>query len=221
MKMETLKGKIIDNILLQNLFVRIVDIVNFEGPLLTLFENINKRHLYLFDWVDKDSQFNRWLVYRCNPTILHKFINEKISHFDLFHSDELYCFKVDIDKNLNWNNLQEIEKNDMPSSYHPSKEDFFEKCDCPNLYKLEQYVNQALASLRQENLIIHSNSYKQVLIENSIGQKKTITNKSDITIPNKNRVPEKYLSKTSTSYSSQPQIISSVSENQRKYGSKK
>lgn len=140
MKMETLKGKILDYHLLQNLFVRIIDIVNFEGPLLTLFENIKNKHLYLFDWVDKDSQFNRWLVYRCNPTILDKFINEKNSHFELFHSDEPYCFIVDIDKNLNWNNLQKIEKDNLPISYHPSKEDFFEKCDCPNFNKLEQYL---------------------------------------------------------------------------------
>lgn len=221
MKMETLKGKILDNLRLQNLYVRIVDVVNFEGPLLTLFENIKNKHLYLFDWVDRDSQCNRWLVYRCNPTSLDKFINEKISHFELFHSDEPYCFVVDIDKNLNWNNLQQIEKNNLPVNYLPSKEDFFEKYDCPNFIKLEKYVNQAMASLRQENLIIHSNLHKQILVGNSIEQKKTIANKSEIKIPIRNRVPEKYLSETSLRYSSQSEVISLVSENQNKYSSKK
>ena len=72
--METLNGKNIEKINFQNSLIRIADVQNFEGPLLTLFENTLDKHLYLFDWVDRDSQFNRWIVYRCKPNILQKFI---------------------------------------------------------------------------------------------------------------------------------------------------
>ena len=152
MKMETLNGKIQSNFQLQNSLVRIVDIVNFEGPLLTLFQNIKNKHLYLLDWVEKDSTYNRWLIYRCEPRTLDRFIRGQISHYDLFMSDELFCFKIDIDKYLNWNFPQKIEKIKLPPSYIPTTDTFFEKCDSPNFRKLEQFINQEKEPQKQENL---------------------------------------------------------------------
>ncbi len=159
MKMETLNGEILPNFQLQNSLVRIVDIVNFDGPLLALFQNINNRHLYLLDWVDKDAIFNRWLAYRCNPMVLDKFIREQISHFDLFMSDESFCYKIDIDKNLNWYYPQKIEKINLPSSYIPISDTFFENCDCPNFTKLEHFITHAKESKKQENLVIIPDNY--------------------------------------------------------------
>jgi hypothetical protein len=43
-------------------FVRIGDLSYFEGPLLSLFEELNSGHLYLLDWVDRDEKSNRWLI---------------------------------------------------------------------------------------------------------------------------------------------------------------
>lgn len=170
MKMETLNGKILDNFQLQNSLIRIVDIVNFEGPLVSLFQNINNQHLYLFDWVDKDNSFNRWLIYRCNPKILHKFIREEISHYDLFFSDESSCFVVDIDKHLKWHNITQIEKIELSTSYLPIKDDFFEKCDCPDPEKLEVFLNQSVESQKQENLMVIPSVYlqKEELVTKSV-----------------------------------------------------
>ena len=108
--METLNSKNIERSNLQNSLTRIADVQNFEGPLLTLFENTFENHLYLFDWVDRDSQFNRWLVYRCKPNILQKFIHLEISHYDLLMSDESSCYAIDIDKNIMWHNVQQVKK---------------------------------------------------------------------------------------------------------------
>ena len=102
--MRTLNSKPY-NFNLQNSLIRLADIVNFIGPLLTLFENSDDKHLYLLDWVDRDSLFNRWLIYRCTPISLSKFIKKDISHLDLLLSDESYCYTVDIDKNLIWHNF--------------------------------------------------------------------------------------------------------------------
>jgi hypothetical protein len=153
--METLNGKTLTDFRLRDALVRIVDMVNFDGPLVTLFQNIHNKHLYLFDWVEKDKDFNRWIIYRCNPKMLNKFIRGNASHYELYISDEATCFKVDIDTHLRWFNLVEVNKNDLPTSYIPARDDFFEKCDCPNFIKLEQFINQEMESQKQENLIIN------------------------------------------------------------------
>ena len=72
--MESLNGKNIKMLKFQNSLLRIVDVVNFEGPLLTLFQDTTTNNFYLFDWVDRDTLFNRWIVYRCNPDTLNQFI---------------------------------------------------------------------------------------------------------------------------------------------------
>jgi|GEM_PF-1152665 len=138
--METLNGKNLDNLIFKNSLTRIVDVQNFEGPLLTLFQDIITKNLYLFDWVDRDISFNRWVVYRCNPDTLNQFIKSKISHYDLFMSDESICYSIDIDKNIMWNNSQEIIKQDLSKSYLPQRDVFFEEVDCPNFKKLTEFI---------------------------------------------------------------------------------
>lgn len=148
MVMETLRGKKIELQYLQNSLIKIIDVVNFDGPLLTLFENYKNNHFFLFDWSDSDEQFNRWLVYRCNPSILKKFINEDISQYDLIFSDESTCYSIDIDGELNWYNGLLLSKKDIPEVYLPQKDIFFEEADCPNFEKLKEFVNSKADRLR-------------------------------------------------------------------------
>ena len=137
--METLKGDTFAHHELQNLLIRVVDLVNIDGPLLTLYLHANK-HLYLFDWVDRDISANRWLIYQTNPSLLDQFIKCDISHHDLLMGGEPFVFKVDIDKNLNWNSCQIIEKRDLPTDYLPLKDTLFEKEYCSNYQKLWVFV---------------------------------------------------------------------------------
>lgn len=138
--METLNGKSIERFNFKNSLLRIADVVNFEGPLLTLFQDSITKNLYLFDWVDRDISSNRWVVYRCNLDTLNQFIKSKISHHDLFMSDESVCYLIDIDKNIVWNNSQKIIKQDLPESYLPQRDVFFEEVDCPNFKKLTEFI---------------------------------------------------------------------------------
>ena len=140
--MESLNGKYIERLKFQNSLLRIVDVVNFEGPLLTLFRDTISNNLYLFDWVDRDKLFNRWIVYRCNPDTLNQFIKSEISHYELFMSGESFCYLVDIDKDIVWNNFQEIIKQDLPESYLPQRDIFFEEVDCPNFFKLNAFITK-------------------------------------------------------------------------------
>ena len=155
--METLNTKIIDNFDLQNYLIRIVDIINFEGPLLSLFRNIKNEHLYLFDWVDRNNSYNRWLIYQTNPHTLHKYIKKEISHYDLFIAEEQYCNIIDIRTDLVWKNAHLIKKDSIPISYVPMKDVYFEDCDCSDFEKLKEFVISSRASQKQENLVVYAN----------------------------------------------------------------
>lgn len=139
-QMENLKGKIVAHQEFQNLLIRVADVVNIDGPLLTLFLHAN-RQLYLFDWVDRDAESNRWLIYHTNKALLNRFLSKNISHFELLMSDESYVFKIDIDSKLNWNSCQQVTKKSLPNSYLPKKDVFFEKSDCPNFARLSAFLN--------------------------------------------------------------------------------
>jgi hypothetical protein len=152
--METLNGKNIDSLNFQHSLTRIADVQNVEGPLLTLFENTLDKHLYLFDWVDRGTQFNRWIVYRCKSNMLKKFIYSEASHYDLLMSDETYCNTIDIDKNLNWNNIRTIKKTNLPESYFPQKEVFFEKSDCPNFQEIVDFINQRKINHKKQRALL-------------------------------------------------------------------
>jgi hypothetical protein len=153
-KMETLNGKNIDSLKFQNSLTRIADVQNFEGSLLTLFENTLDKHLYLFDWVDRDAQFNRWIVYRCKPNILQRFICAEVSQYDLLMSDKTYCNTIDIDKNLSWNNIRTIKKTNLPASYFPQKDVFFKKSDCPNFQEIVGFIGHRKINQKKQRTLL-------------------------------------------------------------------
>jgi hypothetical protein len=148
--MEILNGKKIPQQDLQNLLVRVADLVNIEGPLLTLYLHANKQ-LYLCDWVDRDNNHNRWLLYRTQAATLQQFVEGKISHHDLLFADELTVYKIDIDRQLNWQNGQKIEKKALPNNYLPQKDVFFDKADCPNFARLMAFISPQKRVLQTEN----------------------------------------------------------------------
>src|SRR5690348_4423157 len=63
---------------------RVGDLVNFEGPLLSLFKY--KDNLYLFDWVDSGQKYNRWFIYQVSAYLLEQFLFRQISYKKLFES---------------------------------------------------------------------------------------------------------------------------------------
>ena len=140
MKMETLKGNLFTHQEFQDLLIRVVDLVNIDGPLLTLYLHANK-HLYLFDWVDRNDTSNRWLIYRTTPILLNQFVKGEISQLDLLMGGESAVLKADIDKDLTWNSCQIIEKKDLPNRYLPVKDFLFEKEYCSNYQKLWVFIN--------------------------------------------------------------------------------
>ncbi len=143
--METLKGETVKSLDLKTLLIRVVDVLNYEGPLVSLFLNFKNYEIYLFDWSDKDKKANRWLIYRCQRATLNKLLEGEISYFDLMMSDEPFCYSVEIDSDQNWLNFLKIAKKDLPTKYIPSKDSFFDVVDCPDFNKLNVFVKSTPA----------------------------------------------------------------------------
>ena len=148
--MELLKGKVLLDFTLQHRLVRIVDIINFEGPLLSLYENPANGHLFLYDWIDRDEKLNRWLIYYCKPIKIWEYINQKISHYDLFDSKTGVCYIIDINSNLHIDNAVRINRETLPDIYFPEKEAYFESSDCIQYDKLIQFVKSSLQKSENE-----------------------------------------------------------------------
>lgn len=137
-----------------NNLIRIGDLSYFEGPLLSLFENVRNNHLYIFDWVDRDEKSNRWLVYRVAPEALHDFIKGKISHLKLFDKrPDATIYYVDIENSNNFlydSVLKELSE-ELLLEYHPNEENYFEKSDSVNFERMKALIQNALLKRKLEN----------------------------------------------------------------------
>lgn len=162
MKMENL-SYINNNQLSQDQLIRIGDIVNFDGPLMTLYQDRKHFDLYIFDWVDRDDTTNRWLVYQVDAYALNKFVNKDIQHQELFDSiSDRPIFVVDIRHgNLLQNSvirhIQTIPENYMPENV------FFEEEDCPSLDKIKNAIIQSITSVHLHNRLRSSSWIKSGL----------------------------------------------------------
>jgi hypothetical protein len=134
-------------------FVRLGDLSYFEGPLLSLFEELNSGHLYLFDWVDRDNKFNRWLIYRVSSRLLLQFIDNKISHLELFErrlDNKVYFTDID-SKNKLFSNYDSFAIESLPSNYYPNSDNFFELSDCNHFEKIKSAIINSLSKQKSEN----------------------------------------------------------------------
>lgn len=134
-------------------FIRVGDLSNFEGPLLSLFEELNSGHLYLFDWVDRNQKSNRWLIYRALPKYLLQFLNGKISHLELFEKrPNKTVFYTDIDSNnKSFSYYDSFELVSLPPNYYPNSDNFFDVSDCNSIEKIKSVIINSLSRQKSEN----------------------------------------------------------------------
>lgn len=148
-------------------FVRIGDLLNFEGPLLSLFEELSSRHLYLFDWVDREDKSNRWLIYRVSANSLLQFINSKISHLELFQKrpvKEVYFADID-SRNKLFSCYNSFAIENLPQNYLPNNDNFFELSDCIHFEKIKSVIINSLSKQKYENA--YSTVYRVKVLKKS------------------------------------------------------
>ena len=107
-------------------FKRIADLICFEGPLLSHYVS-SKGDDYLFYWVDKDDEDNRWLVLRVSLPNLQKYMVKDITLRELIESpNDGYLYCVDVDNDINYHNVKLVQSEDLPEEYLPSKDSYYE-----------------------------------------------------------------------------------------------
>ena len=139
--MIELKGTILERFPIDNLF-KIGDLVNFQGPLLSLFSN-NNGELFLYHWAESDDNYNRWLIFRITLNQLLQYLNKNLSHYNLVKTYTYYCdviISIDIDKDFKYNNILQINMADVPTDYLPDKDVLHDDEECPHIDKINKYI---------------------------------------------------------------------------------
>ena len=152
--MENINGKDLITLSFISDLIKIGDLQYYDGSLMTLFENAKNQDIYLFDWVDGDTQFNRWLVYLVNPIDMIKYLDLTMTHFSLIKtSAEIYI--VDLDKYHNYHNIKELNFNQIINDYLPQSDSLFDAVDCKDIESIKNKLAFLIA--RKEN--VHSVNY--------------------------------------------------------------
>lgn len=131
---------------------RVGDLINYEGPLLALFEEALTSNLYLFDWVDRDKETNRWMVYTTSADLLLQFTAGSISHYDLFDSrPDKSVFYTDLGANDRMDNYSLYKLNEVPPQYHPNRDSYFDLLDCPDYSQIKTTLSSHLFYEKQKH----------------------------------------------------------------------
>ncbi|TZF85002.1 hypothetical protein FW774_08530 [Pedobacter sp. BS3] len=166
--------------------VKVGDLSFYEGPLLSLFEELNTGHFYLFDWVDRDMKSNRWMIYRVAPRQLLEYINGNISHLELFNNrPNNSTYFTDIDhQNKPFFQYNACALKIIPDNYLPNDENFFDLSNCGSLEKIKSVIITSLSRQKSENeysklfkIQIHKPHYDQITCCNRIDRSTWITRK--------------------------------------------
>ena len=93
-------------------FKKIADLISYDGPLLSHYVS-SKGDDYLFYWVDRDANDNRWMVLRVNLASLQKYIAGDVSLLELVGSpNDGYLYLVDVDNNICYHNVKLVQPAD-------------------------------------------------------------------------------------------------------------
>lgn len=171
------------NIRLKDRLKRIGDLINMDGPMLVLFKDIFDGELYLFDWVDADDVYNRWLVYPVSLYDLADFIDRKISYKSVFekNTNDVYVTDISVD-NLQQYEIFKLES--IPNSYKPDVDNLFDVRDAKNfdsIYKLVTYYKFCIVTASKSNFIgnlsINIFNYKfDLVLQKKVKKDHTTTN---------------------------------------------
>ncbi len=146
------------------------DLIYYEGPLLSHFQDSTKTNEHFFyRWVDNDDEANRWLIFKASNQDLIKFFNKQFSEFDLIAKNNSVTF-LDLDDNLNKIGIYMSAFENIPNDYLPSQKAFFE------ISRYEPYALELKKKLefssQEENIILKlPNRFQDMEKENKKTQK--------------------------------------------------
>ena len=104
---------------------KICDVYWFDGPLCTFFKDEKEQYCFL-DWVDVDSDFNRWMLFTFDSEHLDKYLRLEITLLDLIKMNDNVYF-IDIDGSAQFKNICKIQTSKIPEDYLPKDKLLFDK----------------------------------------------------------------------------------------------
>jgi hypothetical protein len=133
-----------------------IDLLYFEGPLLTLFSDTAFIDMYyIFKWCEVNESYNKWMVAIVTKKDLLKFFDKSLPLYDLFNNTP-FLYILDIDNELNYQNTIITIKDCIPLSYFPEKNSIYSE-----LYYTESSQKFAEKLSSSDNRITQSSSLHQ------------------------------------------------------------
>ena len=106
-------------------FRKIADLIYFDGPFLSHYVS-SKGDDYLFYWVDRDEQDNRWLVLRVSLASLQKYIGKELTLRELIENpNDGYLYVVDIDDSIAYHDIKLVQPSALPDDYLPESDSYY------------------------------------------------------------------------------------------------
>lgn len=107
-------------------FKKIADLVYFDGPFLSHYVS-PRGDDYLFYWVDKDDNDNRWLILRVSLASLQRYIGKSMTLRQLIEApNDGYLYLADISNDLEYHNIKLIQPSTLPEDYLPEENSYYE-----------------------------------------------------------------------------------------------
>lgn len=107
-------------------FRKIASLVYLDGPFLSHYVS-TKGDDYLFYWVDRDENDNRWLVLRVSLASIRKYIAKELSLRELIDNpNDGYLYSVEVDNDLNCHDVKLVQPSAIPEDYLPEVDSYFE-----------------------------------------------------------------------------------------------
>lgn len=104
---------------------KIADLLYYDGPFLSLFEDNEEKTYYLYRWCDVDENCNRWLIFRVNQKQIKDYINGNLSMRKIIMKTESY-FLCDINNDIEYESVYFITSSQLPESYIPGIKSLFD-----------------------------------------------------------------------------------------------
>lgn len=118
--METIKGHKLPLTL-----DKIADLLYFDGPFVSLFEDKKEKLYYIYWWCDVCQKCNRWLIFTINHRQIKDYIDGNLSMREIVLETESF-FLCDINNDVEYENVYFITHSHLPASYVPGKKSFFD-----------------------------------------------------------------------------------------------
>ncbi|OZV69726.1 hypothetical protein [Winogradskyella aurantia] len=132
---------------------KVGDLMYFDGSLMSVYKDINNNP-FIFDWVDSNEEFNRWLVYQINSTSLNSYIIGESTHYNLLNNPlNSIVFVLDKDNENVIRNCQVCSPNNLPYDYLPHSGLKFEEDDSRNLELIIENFELDLTSAQIETKV--------------------------------------------------------------------